>query len=213
MNRLLTYIILIIVATAAVGCAEEQISIIEPFTKESWFMLDGELPYNHRALMVGDLEKNFLSVGMMRTDVINLLGEPEQDGERLIGYIVSEDDDDYDGELWTWKLKFLLGEEGQEVIKIYTSEEIQTIYKFKEVYEAILEYAKTHFDTNYTFKEGTVGSVKKYIGQDGERYYEQKHKGVPIHKDSLHNPQWTYYQLNEKIEVISYSKKSMIPLK
>jgi outer membrane protein assembly factor BamE (lipoprotein component of BamABCDE complex) len=206
-------LLIILIVLFAAGCGPSSSPILEPFTKEAWLISDGELPYNHRAQILGDLQQNYLSVEMNKSDVINLLGEPEQNGKRLIGYIFLEDDDDFDGELWTWKLKFLLDKDGQKVIKIYTSQEISTINKHLIIYEAILNYAKTHFDTNYIFREGTVGKVTKYIGKDGKRYYEQKHLGLPTHKDSLHNQQWTYYQLNEKIEVLSYSNKSMAPTK
>lgn len=206
MKNLLTYLILLIVATGCGG--DSELRIIEQFSKEDWSIKDGEFPYNHRMNYVGDLDKNHLKVGMTRKDIIDLLGESEKDVKRLIGYNLFERVDSANGDFITTELNFLLDKEGRKAIRIYYQEEIEKELRFPLAYESVTKYAKENLDSNYTLLDQSAGLVNLYFDKDGKRVYEQKHLGVPIHVDSMKTPYFTYYLLNDKLEVIDVSRKS-----
>ncbi len=101
--------------------------------------------------------------------------------------------------------------------------------EFQRAKKSIREFAESHFDSTYIIMEGSVGSLNRidppletndFLGSDTLEnnfkiiYFEQRHLGVPIKKDSLlSNYSWTYYQLDENFEVVSYSTHSINKLK
>ena len=80
--------LLFILIIVLIGCGE---SIREPFTKEAWAPREVENRFNHRMLYTGDLKANLLSKGMGRSEIIDLLVEPELNASILIGYSVFEE--------------------------------------------------------------------------------------------------------------------------
>jgi hypothetical protein len=99
---------------------------------------------------------------------------------------------------------------------------------FSKAKKNIRTFAIAHFDTNYTIWEGSVGSIAKFnppiepnlflssdslIDSSKMIHFEQVHLGVPCHRDSLVSSAWTYYQLDEDFEVVSYTKHSMFKKK
>ncbi len=116
------FIILSVLIVAA-GCGD---NIREPFTKDAWAPQVGPRPYNHRVLVIGDLEKNHLFKGMSRSEIIDLLGEPELNTSILIGYSVFEEIDESDGKLHLTRLKIQFTKEGQKMTRIFYQEEYES---------------------------------------------------------------------------------------
>ncbi len=100
--------------------------------------------------------------------------------------------------------------------------------EFSLAKESIRAFAQSHFDSNYVIMQGSVGSIDKFdppikpntllssdslIDSSKTIHFEQVHLGVPTHRDSLLKSDWTYYQLDENFNVVSYTKYSMLEKK
>ena len=67
--------ITILLFAVIIGCSKK-----EPFTKEMWKITNGDTPYQNREQVIDDLIDNHLKVGMKVSELVNLIGKPDQIG-------------------------------------------------------------------------------------------------------------------------------------